>query len=111
MTPQAYQRLRHLSFKRRDPLDRVKAALAEQLYEVHKVSLDESDLAFHALLLGILLRPLDLERVVVHADDLDVREACDGACRPTDATPDVEDAKTRSEGDLKCEIVLVCLRV
>jgi hypothetical protein len=55
----------------------------------------------------MLARALDLEVVVVEADDRRVREAGDLASRPTDTTANIEDSHAGLETELSGKVVLM----
>ena len=75
-------------------VDSVEGVLAELLYELHEVALDEGDLVLQPSGLRVLLCAADLVLVVVDTDDLDVREAGNLTRRSTDTATDVKDAHT-----------------
>lgn len=88
-------------------LDVVEAVLAELLHEVHEVALDERDLVLEAGLDGVLVRTVDLERVVVYSNDVGVGEARNLASGASDSAPNVEDAGLGLDAARRREVVLV----
>jgi len=85
----------------------VKGIFAKLLRKLHEVALDKLDLIFEASILGFPTCAADLEGVVVHADDVHIREARNLPGGAADATADVEDAHPGTKGHLRGEVVLV----
>lgn len=86
---------------------RIKRVLPKLLDELHKVTLHERDLAIDARLFRVLPRSLNLEIVVVQANNIDVCEAGDFAGWSTDTTANIQDAHAGAEDHLGREVVLV----
>lgn len=95
---------RHPCKRRHTSIERV---LAELLSELHEVTLDEGDLILEAHLLRVLPGTLELEVVVVEADDVGVAELGNLASGATDTATDVEHTHARSEDHLRGKVMLM----
>lgn len=85
----------------------VDGVLAEGLAQLHEIGLLERDLVAQASQSGLLGSSINLEVVVVDANDSGVGETSDLPSRSTDTATDVEDFHAWFDADLRSEIVLL----
>ena len=85
----------------------IKGILSKLFGELHEVTFDESDLIFKTFLHGIFACTPDLELVVVHANNLAIRELRNLASRSANTTANVKDAHARFQVHLGSKVVLM----
>mgnify|MGYP007051648699 CR=1 FL=1 len=85
----------------------IERVLSKLLAELHEIALHKGDLVLKAHLLGVLPRPLELEVVVVQANDLRVAELSDLAGRAANTASDVEHTHSGAEVHLRGKVVLM----
>lgn len=93
--------------RRLDRVDGVEAVLPELVDELHEVAFREGHLVLEARILRVLACTLDLEVVVVEANDVDVREGSDFPSGTADTAADVEHPHTWPEVHLGSEVVFM----